>query len=31
MRDGQLSQVPAAELVCGDVILIRMGDKTPAG
>ena len=31
MRDSTLSSIPAAELVAGDVVLIRMGDKTPAG
>ncbi|KZT61582.1 aminophospholipid-transporting P-type ATPase [Calocera cornea HHB12733] len=30
VRDGKLSSVPAASLVKGDVVLIRMGDKTPA-
>jgi sodium/potassium-transporting ATPase subunit alpha len=30
VRDGQLLSVPAETLVKGDVVLIRMGDKTPA-
>ncbi|SCV71466.1 BQ2448_3054 [Microbotryum intermedium] len=30
IRDGQISQIPAADLVLGDCVLIRMGDKTPA-
>lgn len=30
MRDGQLSTIPAQDLVAGDVVLVRMGDKTPA-
>lgn len=30
IRDGSLNQVPAADLVVGDVVLIRMGDKIPA-
>jgi sodium/potassium-transporting ATPase subunit alpha len=30
VRDGQLVNVPAADLVRGDVVLVRMGDKTPA-
>ncbi|EJU00784.1 aminophospholipid-transporting P-type ATPase [Dacryopinax primogenitus] len=30
VREGKLSSVPAASLVKGDVVLIRMGDKTPA-
>ncbi|KDE09552.1 hypothetical protein MVLG_00448 [Microbotryum lychnidis-dioicae p1A1 Lamole] len=30
VRDGQISQIPAADLVLGDCVLIRMGDKTPA-
>ncbi|KAI0263789.1 aminophospholipid-transporting P-type ATPase [Gloeopeniophorella convolvens] len=30
MRDGTLTSVPAASLVKGDIVLIRVGDKTPA-
>ncbi|KDQ10530.1 hypothetical protein BOTBODRAFT_58067 [Botryobasidium botryosum FD-172 SS1] len=30
MRGGNLVSVPAATLVKGDVVLLRMGDKTPA-
>lgn len=30
IRDGKLQQFNAAELVVGDVVFIRMGDKTPA-
>lgn len=30
IRDGQLSQIPAIELVVGDVVYIRSGDKIPA-
>ncbi|KIJ37044.1 hypothetical protein M422DRAFT_50672 [Sphaerobolus stellatus SS14] len=30
VRDGRLMSVPAADLVKGDVVFIRMGDKTPA-
>ncbi|KAL0577333.1 hypothetical protein V5O48_004657 [Marasmius crinis-equi] len=30
VRDGSLKSVPASELVKGDVVLIRVGDKTPA-
>lgn len=30
LRDGKLSQIPAETLVKGDIVLIRMGDKTPA-
>ncbi|KAL8280278.1 hypothetical protein RQP46_007392 [Phenoliferia psychrophenolica] len=30
VRDGQISTIPAQGLVHGDVVLIRMGDKTPA-
>ena len=30
VRDGSLKSLPAAELVLGDVVLLRTGDKTPA-
>lgn len=30
VRSGELSQIPAQNLVTGDVVLIRTGDKTPA-
>ncbi|KAF8528202.1 aminophospholipid-transporting P-type ATPase [Hysterangium stoloniferum] len=30
IRGGTLTSIPAAELVKGDVVFIRMGDKTPA-
>ncbi|KAA1477717.1 aminophospholipid-transporting P-type ATPase [Dentipellis sp. KUC8613] len=30
VRDGTLTSIPAANLVKGDVVLIRVGDKTPA-
>jgi sodium/potassium-transporting ATPase subunit alpha len=30
MRSGTLASVPAATLVKGDIVLLRMGDKTPA-
>jgi len=30
VRDGTITSVPAAELVKGDVVLLRTGDKTPA-
>jgi len=30
IRGGTLTTVPAAELVKGDIVFIRMGDKTPA-
>lgn len=30
IRDGKLQNVPASELVQGDVVYIRMGDKVPA-
>jgi Ca2+-transporting ATPase len=30
MRDGQVSKVPAATLVCGDIVLIAEGDRIPA-
>jgi magnesium-transporting ATPase (P-type) len=29
-RDGQLQQIPARELVCGDVIQLEEGDRIPA-
>ncbi|KAJ3005239.1 UNVERIFIED_CONTAM: hypothetical protein HDU68_004700, partial [Siphonaria sp. JEL0065] len=30
VRDGNLKNLPAAELVLGDVVFVRMGDKLPA-
>lgn len=30
VRDGTLTSIPAADLVKGDVVLVRVGDKTPA-
>lgn len=30
LRDGKTQQIDAANLVIGDVVLIRMGDKVPA-
>ncbi|KAI0730164.1 aminophospholipid-transporting P-type ATPase [Fomitopsis betulina] len=30
VRDGSITSVPAADLVKGDVVLLRTGDKTPA-
>jgi sodium/potassium-transporting ATPase subunit alpha len=30
VRDGSIITMPAANLVKGDVVLLRMGDKTPA-
>lgn len=30
VRDGTITSVPAAELVKGDIVLLRTGDKTPA-
>ncbi|KAL0070554.1 hypothetical protein AAF712_002393 [Marasmius tenuissimus] len=30
IRDGSLKSLPASDLVKGDVVLIRVGDKTPA-
>ncbi|KAJ3128393.1 hypothetical protein HK100_009205 [Physocladia obscura] len=30
IRDGKLKNLPAAELVLGDIVFVRMGDKVPA-
>ncbi|EMD34329.1 hypothetical protein CERSUDRAFT_117207 [Gelatoporia subvermispora B] len=30
VRDGSITSIPAADLVKGDVVLLRTGDKTPA-
>ncbi|KAG9294975.1 hypothetical protein G9A89_017769 [Geosiphon pyriformis] len=30
IREGKLAQIQAADLVVGDVVLVRMGDKVPA-
>ncbi|TFK34868.1 aminophospholipid-transporting P-type ATPase [Crucibulum laeve] len=30
VRDGAISSIPAADLVKGDIVLLRTGDKTPA-
>ncbi|THH27921.1 hypothetical protein EUX98_g6275 [Antrodiella citrinella] len=30
VRDGTIASIPAADLVKGDVVLVRVGDKTPA-
>ncbi|KAI8048666.1 hypothetical protein BDF22DRAFT_726822 [Syncephalis plumigaleata] len=30
IRDGRMGQLPASELVPGDVVFVRMGDKVPA-
>ncbi|TLD18358.1 P-type cation exchange alpha subunit of ATPase [Venturia nashicola] len=30
VRDGKLTRMPAADLVTGDVVYVKMGDKTPA-
>ncbi|KAJ3205629.1 hypothetical protein HDU67_008727 [Dinochytrium kinnereticum] len=30
LRDGKLGQLPAADLVLGDIVFVRLGDKVPA-
>jgi sodium/potassium-transporting ATPase subunit alpha len=30
IREGQLKESPAAELVPGDIVFVRLGDKVPA-
>ena len=30
LRDGQVQQVPAVDLVLGDVVLLEEGDQVPA-
>ncbi|CAG8532596.1 3994_t:CDS:2 [Paraglomus occultum] len=30
VRDGKLVQIQAANIVCGDVVMVKMGDKVPA-
>src|SRR5690606_25346804 len=30
IRDGQLAQIPAKELVPGDIVLVESGDRVPA-
>jgi magnesium-transporting ATPase (P-type) len=31
LRDGQKVELPAEQLVCGDIVFVHIGDKTPAG
>lgn len=31
MRDGRKMEISAEELVTGDVVFVKIGDKTPAG
>jgi len=31
MRDGRKVELPAVELVVGDIVFVKIGDKTPAG
>jgi len=31
MRDGHKVELPAVELVVGDIVFVKIGDKTPAG
>lgn len=31
LRDGQKMEIPAEELVVGDIVFVKIGDKTPAG
>ena len=31
MRDGHKLEISAEELVVGDIVFVKIGDKTPAG
>ncbi len=31
LRDGRKVELPAVELVVGDIVFVKIGDKTPAG
>jgi len=31
LRDSQKIELPAEELVVGDIVFVKIGDKTPAG
>ena len=31
LRDGQKLDIPAEELVVGDIVFVKIGDKNPAG
>ena len=30
LRDGQIVSIPAQDLVSGDIVFVKMGDKVPA-
>ncbi len=30
IRDGKIQSIPAVQVVCGDIVLLRMGDRVPA-